>query len=285
LADGTPVMATVRRGGLTPSDLVAAAEWSVFNAPVRRMGERLAESGRELAEAQAKLTEAQSMARLGEMTSGAAHEMNNPLTIISGHSQLLAGRLKDAKDKMAAAQIVQAADDLSSLIASLHLIANPPKAEPAAVELTWAVREAIEMSRQRVGAQARVLMAPTSAPDPVMLDPRLFAQTLSELIVNAVESNRTGTVTITAEVDPVDESLLVKVKDQGSGLSARAMLHAFDPFFSEKPAGRGRGLGLTRARRLAESMHGRITLSPGAERGTIATLALSDWRASVRNAA
>lgn len=56
------------------------------------LADSLADSNRALAAVQAKLTEAQSMARLGEMTAGAAHEMNNPLTVIRGRSSLLASR-------------------------------------------------------------------------------------------------------------------------------------------------------------------------------------------------
>ncbi len=68
------------------------------------------------------------------------------------------------------------------------------------------------------------------------------------------------------------------VIDSGPGLSERATAHAFDPFFSEKPAGRRTGLGLSRARRLVEINGGEISLMNGARSGAVATITLSGWR-------
>src|SRR5690606_2253661 len=79
----------------------------------RRLGERLAGSHGQLAAARLALAEAGSLARLGEMAAGAAHEMNNPLTIISGRSQLLAARAANERDRADAAAVSRAAQQLS----------------------------------------------------------------------------------------------------------------------------------------------------------------------------
>jgi signal transduction histidine kinase len=76
---------------------------------------------------------------------------------------------------------------------------------------------------------------------------------------------------------PGDE-LIFSVADDGPGLSAAAMAHAFDPFFSEKPAGRQSGLGLAIARGLAQAHQGELRLLPGPGGGTVASLRLSQWR-------
>ncbi|MEO0717204.1 MAG: ATP-binding protein [Planctomycetota bacterium] len=64
--------------------------------------------------------------------------------------------------------------------------------------------------------------------------------------------------------------LVVSVEDRGVGVSDRALRHAFDPFFSEKPAGRQRGLGLSKARRMAELMGGTVVLERRDGGGTVA---------------
>ncbi len=64
----------------------------------------------------------------------------------------------------------------------------------------------------------------------------------------------------------------VQVKDEGPGLSEHALAHAFDPFFSDKPAGRQPGLGLAVARSFVEAHHGRLTLENGPAGGALATV-------------
>lgn len=241
---------------------------------VRRLGERLAESNRSLLETQERLTEAQALARLGEVTAGAAHEMNNPLTVISGQAQLLVTRLRDLKDRGAAEMIVQGAEDLSGLISSLHLIASPPKAQVQDCEVGRVVSDAMRLASQRLGKMpsAQADMAPEIGR--VRLDPALVARALCELIVNAAEADPKGTVVVRAEADAVTGELLLRVRDRGNGLSMKVLTHAFDAFFSEKPSGRGRGLGLTRAKSCMEAIGGRVHLANAPGGGAMATMSI-----------
>ena len=66
------------------------------------------------------------------------------------------------------------------------------------------------------------------------------------------------------------------VQDRGTGMSSRALQHAFDPFFSERPAGRGTGLGLTRVRRLVEIHGGDVAIQSKQGLGTTVTISLDD---------
>jgi signal transduction histidine kinase/HD-like signal output (HDOD) protein len=238
----------------------------------QRLGERLAQLNRSLTEAQARLTEAESLARLGEVTAGAAHEMNNPLTVISGHAQLLASRLDEAKDRAAAQQIVEASESLNALIATLHTIAEPPSPSTTTTPLQPVIAEAVELASLRLGSPANVRVS--LQVQSWRLDPRLTSQTLAELLVNALHADPTGPITLTAEIDAFDDSLALRVRDQGPGFSTKALRHAFDPFFSEKTAGRSHGLGLTRARSLAEAVGGRLTIQNASPKGALATLHL-----------
>ena len=245
----------------------------------RRMGDQLAECGRALADLQAQVAQQESMVRLGETTAGAAHEMNNPLTVIIGNAQLLASRLEAAKDKGAAQAIADAAADLSGLISSLHLLSQLPPNKPKSLDLRGALEKAVAGAKTRAPRLTQVVLSLDGAPTKVFLDPDLFEGVLVELLANAIEACPNGTVTVCCQPTRGEDPLLIAVKDQGQGMSERALRHAFDPFFSERAAGRGRGLGLTRAQRMAQAMNGEIHLTSGQGTGATATLALISWRA------
>lgn len=250
-----------------------ALAWAVEHEQGQNLGERLVEANRALAEAQAQLTRTESLRRLAEMSAGAAHEMNNPLMVISGRAQLLAMRAEGSA-REAAAEIVTAAEELTELVTSLNLLANPPRPRrgpttsrriaEAALALVGASRGPAEAQRVRIEAGELALSG----------DERMLAGALAELVLNALDATDGQDVTISAEIDPLDGRWLLRVADRGRGMSPRALEHAFDPFFSEREAGRGRGLGLARAQRLAELHGGEILLRTVAGAGTTATLAL-----------
>ncbi|TVQ31106.1 MAG: HDOD domain-containing protein [Phycisphaeraceae bacterium] len=248
----------------------------------RRLGEQLADANRRLVDAQGKLTEARSMARLGELASGAAHEMNNPLTVIRGRSQLLAGRLSDADLKRAASSISDAAEKLSDLISSLHLFASPPKPVYRSTDipdlLSRVIRDMKLSLAERTGAAPPVRLVVQGPIPPVWVDPDQLGAVLTELLKNACEARPHGLIELRAHIEDEDGRLVIVVKDDGCGMSQHALQHAFDPFFSEKPAGRQTGLGLARARRLVDLHGGRIELESERGRGTTARILIDQWR-------
>jgi two-component system C4-dicarboxylate transport sensor histidine kinase DctB len=99
-----------------------------------------------------------------------------------------------------------------------------------------------------------------------------------ELLRNAMEAEESRHVELRVQIDPADGRLRIQVTDDGTGLTAHVLSHAFDPFFSAKPAGRQPGLGLAQAQRLVEAHGGQITLENGKARGAVATIRLDRWR-------
>lgn len=247
-----------------------------------RMHEKLVESSRQLAEAQAMLAHQEAYVKLGEVTAGAAHEMNNPLAIIAGRSQLLAQKLRDDRDKAAALAIASAAKDLSDLIQSLHLLSVTPQPSVTDCVMHEAVKRVVAQSLVRACADTKVEVDLSRAPNTVRLDTELLIAALTEVVTNAIESNPEGSVRIVALRD--GDRIAFEVMDNGPGFSEKGLVHAMDPFFSEKPAGRKRGLGLTRARTLAHTLSGDITLgnireTPGGRiTGAVVTLSARTYR-------
>lgn len=276
----------------------------------KRLAEDLAEANRQLSLTQHKLAEAQSLSRLGELSAGAAHEMNNPLTVISGRSQILSARLERERDRADLNEITSAARRLSDLIARLHTLSVPPPLKRASVNLTDL------LTRAARDARAQATLAPTTEPEgaakknakkpasiaatpanirtifpeigvfPLLeVDGELLCRSITELLKNALEAGaREVTVRVQADKLP-DTPLEIAVYDDGPGLSEHALRHAFDPFFSEKAAGRQPGLGLPIARRMVLLHGGELSIENMPNGGARASIRLPTWRRAVSRAA
>ncbi|MEM1164721.1 MAG: HDOD domain-containing protein [Planctomycetota bacterium] len=263
-------------------------------AGLRRLGERLSDASRQAGEMQAELVEARAHRRLAEIAAGAAHEMNNPLTVISGKSQLLAGRLRDPEQKRAISDVVSSAGQLAALIEGLHFFASPPAAARDITSVGSLVQGAIEDAQRRIGigddqmlgddtehfrrAVPEVHIAIDRRAEVAYLDESAVRIAVTELLTNAFEAEPDGPVLVEVQPTPSGDRLELAVIDDGHGLSDQAIHHACDPFFSEKRAGRQSGLGLAKAARVAEQHGGRVELVR-AERGTRASISIADWRA------
>ena len=243
-----------------------------------KLGEQLAESNRVLAQTQNTLAEHRTMAALGEIAAGAAHEMNNPLAVISGRSQLLAHRLNEPEQRLMAQQIAEQAHKLSDMITALRDFAEPPSPERCEVDLRELVFRAVQQNCPSDSGEMSVnTILPDSLP-PAFLDANQITQALGELIRNATESKGVRHIELRVQTDPLDDRLKIQVTDDGEGLSINTLAHAFDPFFSAKPAGRQPGLGLARVRRIVEAHGGQVELGNGPSRGAIATIWIKGWR-------
>jgi len=244
----------------------------------RRLGEELATTNLALAEAQDQLTRQASLARLGEMAAGAAHEMNNPLAVIAGRSQLLSMTLsKGSKEQKAAQSVFQESHKLSSLITSLRLIADPPKPHLVPTDLGSLLEETVNQfmssARQRDKATTFSLKVIDKLPA-VLIDPEQVHGAVRELLLNAVQARPQSAVQVKARLEPGGEAVVVQVIDDGEGMDPYTLEHAMDPFFSAKTAGRRVGMGLPRARQWLSGHGGRLELRSQRGEGTVATFFL-----------
>jgi signal transduction histidine kinase/HD-like signal output (HDOD) protein len=244
----------------------------------RRLGEELAEANRMLTDAQDELARSKAMAAAGEIAAGAAHEMNNPLAIISGRSQLLVHRLEDPQLKAMAAQIVERSHELSDMITALRCVSEPASPSMRPVDPGSLLRAVVNEICEKNGEMPRLSLELEEDLPQVNVDPAQIARAVREVVRNAFEADPSVQVTVRVQIDDLDDRLKIRVSDNGPGLSEHALAHAFDPFFSDKPAGRQPGLGLALARRFVEAHDGRLTLENGSAGGAVATIWLNTSR-------
>lgn len=212
---------------------------------------------------------------LAELAAGAAHEINNPLAVILGQAQQLL-KTEESPDRIRALErVVGQSRRIHELLNGLMLYARPPKPRQELVCLDALARKAVE-SLGELALEREVEVRYAEQPghgSEVMGDPELLQTAVTELLRNAVEAAPArGWAQI--RIESHDALAEVIVEDNGPGLTAKQREHLFDPFYSGRSAGRGRGLGLTKVWRIAQ-LHGgeiRFTTDPGQPTRFVLTL-------------
>jgi signal transduction histidine kinase/HD-like signal output (HDOD) protein len=245
--------------------------------------ESLAAANRELGALQQQLVRAKSLASLGEMAAGAAHEMNNPLAVISGRAQLLAAKIGDAGMKQEASLIHQQGERLSQIITDMMEFAKPVTPKMGPFDVASVLDEAVKAAVEKAGTTShgvRVRIDPVQGIPGARGDARQIRNAIAEVVLNAIQASRPGPdhgaataeVRVQARFDPLDGQVVIQVADHGIGMSDDVMRNAFAPFFSAKSAGRNRGMGLAKALRWIENHGGTIRLDSALGAGTTAVL-------------
>ena len=234
-------------------------------ALVVRLEERIDElhrSAASLAELAGNRLHDAKLVSLAEFAAGAGHEINNPLAVISGNAQRLLRTEQDDDRAESLRSVVRQAQRISGILRELMHFARPPKAELESVlvlNLANAVcNELMPLAEER-GVRLELSNA---APDSrLYVDAKQLRSALTAVIRNGIEAATLGGW-VRLECTRHEDSLHFAVEDSGPGLTRDVAAHAFDPFYSGRAAGRGRGLGLSTAWRLANQNGGEIHFEP-----------------------
>jgi len=241
-----------------------------------RLSEQLAELNRRLEQTQADLLRTRSLAAVGEMAAGAAHELNNPLAVIAGRAQLMLDSVRDEQTRQALATIREQAQRCSQIVSELMAFAKPKPPQPESVCLQTFLAELRNDWLSRLGLRAeQFVVTLPDEPIHVWADPDQLKEIFGEILRNAFEAmSRERAELVVNCLRDVSDRVRVSIRDNGRGMSRHVLEHAFDPFFSDRPAGRGRGMGLARAYRLAEINNIRLWLESTPGSGTTAWISL-----------
>lgn len=251
-------------------------------AASRRLSDDLADTNRRLQQMQVELLRNRTLSMIAEMAAGAGHELNSPLTVISGRAQMMLRRVDDPELRRALELIHEKAHECSRIVTELMDFARPPAPQFARVglaELFSALRA--EWQEQAIAPATQIVVdLPTRSEGPAALpaargDAAQLATVFRELLRNAADAIGAGAgrIVITARALTSDE-VEVQVRDTGCGMAPAVLERAFDPFYSHRAAGRGRGLGLARAHRIIEAHGGRIWLESRPNQGCTAHVVL-----------
>ena len=214
---------------------------------------------------------------LVEMAGGAAHELNNPLSVISGRAQLLAGAEEDPEKKRMLTQIQDNARAVSAAIEDLMAFAQPQQPRPDLTNIRQMLDEAVQLAGQKTSAEhTNVQIEIAEGLETVFVDSAQIASAVANIICNSIESytDTIGPVKITAAPAASGDFVRLQISDLGRGMDAETVRKATQPFFSHLPAGRKRGMGLAHAQRLIELNNGSLGIASEPNRGTTVTILL-----------
>lgn len=236
----------------------------------------------ELEKAHDDLLQAGKMAAIGELASGVAHEINNPIAIISGYAEDLMDNIKagsperTGRDQVIAAltMITAQAERCMDITNSLLNFARRQDIFISPVNINQLAVAAQNMALHKSG-EKRVRMENrlnTALPH-INSDLNIINQILLNIYNNAMDAiEREGVITTVTALE--DGRVSVSIEDTGIGIPQDVMPKIFDPFFTTKPVGKGTGLGLSLCRQLVERLKGKIRVGSEIGRGTVFTVTL-----------
>lgn len=205
---------------------------------------------------------------------GLSHEINNPLANIATRAQALRARVP-APLVDSVQRIVEQTSRAHAMIADLMFYANPPAMEPVAFDLSARMKLVIELlgeTATRLGIEIRLTNEPAGTPMILTADEEMIGEAVAALVRNSIEAiGADGQIRVDVSRD--ESRVRIAVSDSGPGISVDAAKMAASPYYSGREAGRGLGLGLCRADRIAELHGGSLTLTP-ALAGCVATIVL-----------
>jgi len=195
-----------------------------------------------------ELVHAEKLSAVGELASGIAHEINNPLTTILGLSQLMLSRPDvPAPVRERIALVADEASRAAAIVQNLLMFARhyPPERRPCS--LVEAVRRVIALKGYQLEHdKVRVTLELGDCPT-VFADENQMQQVLLNLVQNAHQAmvRKSGERQLTVRLRPRDRHVAIEVLDTGPGIPPHLLSRIFDPFFTTKPPGEGSGLGLS----------------------------------------
>ena len=232
-----------------------------------------------LKQAQAQILQAEKLASIGRLTSGAFHEILNPLHIISGYIQMMQlNPGPDAPEGRYLKVMKQQADRIAGIVHDLMKFSRFPKQHVSAVSINHVIGEAIAVVEQDAAYDKMSIVRDFASDLPAVTgDAENLSQVFFHLLSNARDAmppeggllhimTRTGDAgrRLTHDGDRVQ----VRFKDDGRGIPEADIQRIFDPFFTTKEAGEGTGLGLSLSYGIIKEHAGQIRVESEPEGGT-----------------
>jgi two-component system, NtrC family, sensor kinase len=261
-------------GRVSDGDLGSRVDFAERNDDVGQLGQQFNEMIRQLEENRAEIerlhqremARAEHLATIGELAAGLAHEIRNPLAGIAGVVEVIGRELPPESSSRAVLPDVQSEiQHIQAILNDLLAYARPRPPEFHPADLNATVEQAVFLARQQVRTKPiEITLEPEKRLPRVLHDPVQVQQVILNLLLNGIQAiSNQGKIEVALRQER--EYAVVRIRDNGKGISRESLPRIFKPFFTTRKE--GTGLGLPLARGIVESHKGRIEVTSEPGRG------------------
>jgi PAS domain S-box-containing protein len=226
--------------------------------------------------AEAQLLQATKLASLGVLAGGIAHELRNPLAIISVNTELLTDSCDDPRLlRQCARRISAAIQRASQVIENLLSFANPKNGRVEQVDLGSTFETALVLLHDHLALQRVRLRRdiPSDLP-PVQGNPQLLQLVFTNMVLCACNAMPLGGLLVVTMRPDDKDGVVISFRDNGHGMTPEQLRDVFDPFVTFEPVGKGTGMGLAVSHGIIQQLQGSIEVQSKLGKGTTFTIRL-----------
>ncbi|MGD9972872.1 MAG: ATP-binding protein [Desulfatirhabdiaceae bacterium] len=219
-----------------------------------------------------QLLQADKLASLGQLSAGVAHEINNPLGLILGYTQLL---LRDEPTGTQPYEDLKTIEkntrNCKTIVEALLNFARKTETKKVTVDINAAIGQIVTVLQRQFEVAGIHLTTRLATNIPLIKgDTEKLKQVFMNLIMNARQSiEGKGDIYVFTEYDAMTNQVVINVEDTGSGIPEHIRHKIFDPFFTTKPTGQGTGLGLSVSYGIVKEHGGNISVQSELEKGSV----------------
>jgi signal transduction histidine kinase/ActR/RegA family two-component response regulator len=256
--------------------LQAFADQTALAIENARLYESAQESLARLRDTQAQLVQAAKMSALGQLVSGVAHELNNPLSVIIGYGQLLLSRDVPDELKRPVELMVSQGDRMAKIVRNLLYFARQRPPERAAVDVGQVMEQTLALRLNQLTLNGITVERDFDPALPLITgDAQQLEQVFLNLLLNAeqaiLEARPHGRIVLRTRLRAGGGAIVAQIEDDGPGIPQEALQRVFEPFYTTKTVGTGTGLGLSVSYGIAQEHSGRLSVEsrPGSTTFTL----------------
>ncbi|MGD2270537.1 MAG: ATP-binding protein [Desulfobacterales bacterium] len=224
-----------------------------------------------------QISRADKLASIGQLSAGIAHEINNPLGIVLGYTQLLLRQEESESEKQRDLKTIEKhARNCKTIVEDLLNFARSSTPREDLTRIDEALEDVLKFVQQHADLDGIIINKEYDISVPEMfLDEKKIKQVFMNLIMNATHAiGNSGTLALSTRYVPATRQVFVKIEDNGHGIEKKNLSRIFDPFFTTKPTGEGTGLGLSVSYGIIKNHGGNILVESEVGKGSIFTIVL-----------